>query len=1108
MIVFHRIVSCLVAVAACWALPAAISAAEPVEKFLAALRRNGYHDMAVEYLARVVSSSHVDDDFKRRYPYELGSVLLDSARAAGDPAVRDQLAEQGIGKLKEFVASNAADPLVGDAQAKLADTLLERGRALVARADRSRDREQILRTARALLVEATKTYEAVEKHHLAAFEKQSPTADREKRNELGGPILGARLRIAQALSDVAKTYDAGAPQATQALQQGINRYAELYKKYENDGFVAAYAARVHEAANYLELGEPDEALSRLANVLSLQLKDESLRDTVFTPAHLVALKAWHKKGDFKTALEKAETYVANPSSSESKRPDWLEMQYLLALAYQQQAQTLRSGDAQRTKLETEARKLAGQVVKYRSEVQDDTRLLLGKLGRPVDAEIGDVKTFAEALDKATTAIQDYTAVKLAYDTARQTADVNQAERARLGQQLIDTRESAYRLVRRTVSLADEKSDLTQLNTARFYVCFLHWEYAQAESAENKVSSNYFDAAVLGDFLARRFPDHAHARQAMAIAMASYQKIRQDVVEESQQAAEKAGLRADEIRTAVDAAVAGWSDKLSQLAEYAVAKWPAAEEAADAVAVLAAVAVERQDFDAARSFVEKLKPGSARRADVELRLGRAIWAHYVRAKKALDEAQQHAEQNGDLQNSSTKSQGAAIARSGYGQPDAKAANQQALAQSASQAQALLESGLKAAGASEEIDRGAVLGLWALVQSYVTTSQPEKAIPWLEDEKLGLLTLVNDKHEAAEIEGLMFDAYRLALRAYIAVKPQQLDKALSTMDALEKITGNDAKGREMLTTVYIAMGRDLQDEIKRLLALGDVSEVAALSTAFETFLERLAGRDSGNTFSSLFWVADTYSELGAGLDQAAAESADNRKPSRDYYRQAVTAFEEILKRDRANADFMPDKYLPLVQLRLAKAYRGAGDYTKALTLLASILKEKPNVLDVQFDAAYTYQELAESDPGKFSKYFRQAILGGEQDDTRSIWGWNSLAQKIRTQHERLRRDADDPTSAERAEQYRQRYQEARYNSVYCTFALAKSVTNPSEKARLLKTAKQGIWSVFAIVDSQLGGGQWKTKNDQLLKDIQSALGEPAMGLLEFEQRKQQQAQSVGK
>jgi hypothetical protein len=307
----------------------------------------------------------------------------------------------------------------------------------------------------------------------------------------------------------------------------------------------------------------------------------------------------------------------------------------------------------------------------------------------------------------------------------------------------------------------------------------------------------------------------------------------------------------------------------------------------------------------------------------------------------------------------------------------------------------------------------------------------------------------------------------------------------------------------------MGRDLQQEMKELAAAGDTTEVAALSGAFEAFLKRLVGRDTGNTFNSLFWVADTYVELAAGLAQTPAAEPTapaTSKRSREYYEQAVAAFETILKRDKDDGGFMPDQYLPLVEMKLAKAYRGAGEHNKALTLLTRLLKEKPNVLDIQFDAAYTYQEFAASDPARRGKYFRQAILGGDTDEYRNIWGWNALAQKIRAQQERLRREADDPAKAKQAEDYRQRYQEARYNSVYCTYSAALQAASQAEKERLLKVAKQGIWSVYAIVDSELGGGQWKIKNDRLLRDIQRALGEPETGLTELQQKKRQQAQST--
>ena len=1095
----------IVAAAAGLALAPA-AADEPVQQFLAALRGKGYHDMAVEYLERLLKSHGTNQDFKRQLSLELGSALLDAARSQADLALRDQWIARGLETLKTFVQANPSDPSVATARLKIAETLLERGRAIIARTNVSRDKESLRAQARAMLQEAAQYFTAVEKDRLAQFQALPQDAGGEARNQVGGTILEARLRIAEATSDLAKTFDAGSNEAKAALRQGIDRYKLLYDKYQGDEFVAAYVARVHEAENYLALGQADEAISRLENVLGFDPRSETLRDLVLTPAHLAALKAWHGKGAFRDAIDKSENYVAAPNAAEGQRPDWLEMQYLLALAYQKQAETLKPSDKERAKYETAARKLAGQVVKRKSDVQNDARQLLGKLGRPAEAAAPDAKSFDEALDKATAAIQELAAAKAAEESPREAAaEKTQPDAA--ARRLADAIQAAFGAVGRAIALADDKTDPSKLNTARFYLCYLHWEYAQAEAAKGTSSSHYFDAAVLGEFLARRFPEHANARQATAVALASYQRIRQDAAA-AQQAAQQAGQTTGVAHPTEDAAIEAWSAKIAGLAEYAMGKWPDTDEAASAIAVLATVAVERQDIDAALKLIEKLKPETHRRADTEMRVGRAIWAQYLRAKKNLDKASAANAQGADNQ-AGTNLRGASLR--GSDKPGLSVVDRKTLAEWAKHAQTLLERGLTTVKKkADEIDRTFVLAQLALVQSYVNTSQPEKAIAWLQEDKTGLLTLVGDKHEAAEIEGLMFDVYRLALRAYIAVKPQQLDKAIATMDALEKITGDDAKGREMLTAIYIAMGRDLQEEIRQLVAAGDTSEVAALSSAFEAFLKRLVGRESGATFNALFWVADTYVELAAGLAQApgAETSAQaTAKRSREYYEQAVAAFETILKRDKADADFMPDQYLPLVEMKLAKAYRGAGEHNKALALLTALLKEKPNVLDVQFDAAYTYQEFAASDPARRGKYFTRAVLGGDTDEYRNIWGWNALAQKIRAQSERVRREAaGDPAKTQLAEDYRQRYQEARYNSVYCTHALALLAATPAEKQRLLKVAKQGIWSVYAIVDAEFGGGQWKSKNDQLLRKIQNALGEPETGLKEFEQRKREQAKST--
>jgi hypothetical protein len=1093
------------------ACAASLPAAEPVAEFLEALRGARYYDMAAEYLARVADSPDVDEEFKRRFDYELGSVLIEAARNENDSQARDRLWGQGLERLRKFVASSDDEKTVATANSKLANALLDRGRAVAARADRSRDKEKLRQEARAMFLEAAGVLESVEKHYVAQFETQGKGAVREERNRLGAPILSTRLAIGEAKSEVAKTYDRGSPEAKKALQQGIDHYKALYQKYSDEGFGAAFVARVNEARNLFEMDKPDDALTRLNDVLELDAGDQGLRDAVLTPAYLLALKAWHKKGDFQSAIDKGSKYAANPRGAEEKRPEWLEMQYLLAAAYQQEAEKLTEGDANRKEYEVEARKLAADVVKSRSDVQNDARQLLGKLGQSIDEqEEGDPKTFAEAIEAATAAMQEYTAARMAIDTAAgsdKTAESDKAALDELKKQLSETRDMAYRRSRQSLALADDKSDPVQLNTARFYLCYLHWEYGQAESQANNGSSHYFDAAVLGDFLAHRFPAHANARQAMAITLASYQKIRQESADEARNAGVAAGKRNDEVRDAVDAAAAPWSDKIYELAQYALSKWPDAQESQSAVAVMASVAVERQEYDQAIQFIDKLKPDSPQRAETELRIGRSLWADYMRVKKDLDSQADTRAENSQTATNDASSQRTATdnGNGAVGSPNKNGTSRptdESLKQLAENAQRLLESSLTRAKASGPIDRNVVLGLWALVQSYVSTSQPQKAIPWLEDEKLGLLTLVNNKHEAAEVEGLLFDAYRLALRTYIAVKPQQLEKAIATMDALEKITGDDVKGREMLTTVYIAMGRDLQREINELVAAGRTGEVESLSTAFEAFLKRLVARDSGNTFNSLFWVADTYTGLGAGLAQGGEKSPAEIKRSEEYFRQAVAAFEKIRELAKSDKNFMPEKYQPLVEMRLAKAYRGAGEHNKALALLVRVLKEKPSMIEAQFDAAYTYQEYAESDRATRGKYFRHAILGGQTGDYSKIWGWNLLAERIRDHETRLRREGDDPLKLEQAEQYRQRYQEARYNSVYCKVALAELEQDAAKKKKLLEGARRDMYLLYSLVDPQFGGGSWKAKNEKLLKNVQSALAEPTIGFKEFEKKQEEQ------
>ncbi len=589
----------------------------------------------------------------------------------------------------------------------------------------------------------------------------------------------------------------------------------------------------------------------ITDVIEIKPGNPAQRNLVIS-GFLVALKAWLQVEEYETAIEKANDFVGRPMLNEVRNPKWIEAQYLLASAHERQAGKLKGSDVEKQKALREARLLASEIVKYPSDVQDDVRALLTRVGfvdveKKPDDEIIDLAT---AMEKATAAAQEYMA-------SRETLAKNatEDERREFRKQLGAQRDLALAATQRALELAGQSAEIDKLNQARFLLGYLNWEIARSEANEHNHSTRYYDAAVIGDFLGRRYPDHERARQAVAIAMASYQLLGNQSSETARRAAEADKRTSDDIRRAMDKAIEPWSRHIDEVAQYITGKWPESQEASNAASNLVSIAIQRGEYEKAVALVGLLKAGSPDRADAELRAGRAIWADIIRSGRAADQSTQASDGN-------PKDQGTGNSDVGFGTGE-----EATFYAHAKQAQALLESGLADVRKRNAIDRDAVLGLWALIQSYIQTRQPEKAVPWLEDEKIGLLSLVNNKHEAADIEGLTFDAYRLALRTYIGVKPQQLDKATSAMDALERIAGKDDAGGEKLTQVYVSLGRELQKELTALNEGGHTEQVQELTQAFESFLERLVARNTGTNFNSMFWVADTYAELAAGLKQNA-------------------------------------------------------------------------------------------------------------------------------------------------------------------------------------------------------------------------------------------------
>jgi tetratricopeptide (TPR) repeat protein len=504
------------------------------------------------------------------------------------------------------------------------------------------------------------------------------------------------------------------------------------------------------------------------------------------------------------------------------------------------------------------------------------------------------------------------------------------DHARFQEEMAQARDEAFDSYHAALGMANPDTPLEDLNAARYYLAYLYW-----------IREDPYRAAVLGDFLARRYPESVGARQGAKIAMAAYAKLAAETPSDVQRDFAHAQMVAT--------------------ADFITRRWPDGPEAADAFMTLLRTAIVGGNVGAARGLLEKLPPDSPRRADAELTLGRALWARYLQAMQMDDAERPGAEE---------------------------------LDKMLAEARGLLAGGIDRASKAGEVDSSLFAAALALAQIHLHDGKAAEAVKLLEDPRIGPVTLVGAKHPAAAKEGYAVETYKAALRAYVAAG--QLEKAEKTMDALEamvKQTG-DAGASSKLTQIYISLGRELQELLESLRKQKKTEQLAEVSGGFELFLNRISERQQGNTFNSLNWVAETFLGMGAGFDPGGSPLPPE---AGKYYQKAADTYGDILKRCDADASFAPQpEATDGIKVRLAQCMRRFGRHDEAMKLLVEVLKYRNMMVDAQVQAAYTYQAWAAT-PGNAKRYL-SAIVGGYRAKKKDgstvnlVWGWGRIAKLV--------------------------------------------------------------------------------------------------------------------
>ncbi|NLF08366.1 MAG: hypothetical protein GX594_10360 [Pirellulaceae bacterium] len=903
--------------------------ADNTQAFLDGLRQRELHDVALDLLTALRDDPKTDKALRETLDYEFGVTLIGAARRL-PLEQREQQLEKAREHLETFLREYPQHRLAESAIRNLTDLKTERGEALLnesRQAGKTPDDKRWLRErARAVFEESRKSLKEIDarlvkkKQHFNKLETDDPALIAQL-HQLVGEMLLTRLSLSKTYYNIALTYEPGSREYVTLLREARGEFSKNYWKYSR--WLGGYAFRLEQARCYRDLGEYDLALEILEALARPNSDDEDAFRRIRVAAAKMAMEIYllPKVKQYGKAWEMFQQWEATFRRTRIIEDAIPELSYLGGEAALELARNLDGNDPNQSRLRNMYRKRANELIttaaRYPGEYQLKARL---KLNDPLLAE-GDLrieppKNYEEARDRA----------NLAW-TQSLAADLKPEQVERL-------RAEAAVCLRYALDHPPEEIKIDELNALRFQRAYLDW-----------IEGNYFNAAVVGEFLAEHYTEQPEGRKGAEIALAAYTGMLQEAPSGEDVSFETA--------------------RITRLAEFAARHWPDDSPADAARLTLLRLAVAEKNPEKARDLLGRFSLDSPRRGEAELLAGQALWIEWLRLNRLPEDTRPGKDQMTKLLTDARL-----LLTEGIGR------QKQSIAPEGEAPYALAAAAL------------------SLAQICLEQDQSAKAVEWLEDPKVGAYLLA--KSDAAEFNrgNFRIEAFKAALRAFVAA--DRLEAAEQALEALEKAAPSDN-----LTQIYIALGRELESNFKQALAAGDRVKTDRAARGFDLFLTRIAGRPAEQiTYQALLWVAETFIELGNSLSPAAGPLSPE---GQQLYAKAAMAYGRIIDICRKDKEFAPrEGVATAIQIRLARCIRRLGKYQDALDLLVEILAVNPDLLNAQIEASRTYQDWGTEQPG----YYLFAIRGGRKTQLKNgeiiylVWGWNRIA--IRVQYSEPHKD----------------------------------------------------------------------------------------------------------
>ena len=785
-------------------------AEEPVEAFLTALRGRGYFDEALAYLDRV-SQQDVSDDLQATIGYERGVTLVAAALGQRQQAGKQAYLDQAQKAFEDFVAANPNHSLSFAANRKLGDILVERARIQISRADRpSVDKPQqqaMHQEARGYFKQANAIYETNRdklRERLQALPKSlDPRKDADlykERDQLRSDYVQTQFVSAMISYETARSHQPGSRKHKEGLKQAEQAFGNVAEKYRKR--VAGLTAILFQGRCRQESQDLKGALTYFNDLLELPDNETALR-RLKTSALVGASTCWLDESidQPESAIEYGASWLKKERPDERSDTEWHQLKVLVGRALLQKSDEERGSS--KSRMRADARRFALDVARQKSPHQAEAQELLAQLGAPTKTESpeSDINSFAEAFDAAKAAINNrqvaagtISLLQGRLPRIQDTANRQEVEKrlAEAKQQVQDSEEKAFTLLIRANELIDEEVTAEELNTLRYFLCTLHY-----------YRGDYYSAAVIGDYLARRFPSSVEGRSAASVALASLVKLFGD---------------------GSDPSTAELSGRIARTADFIATRWSGQPEAADALSTLVTLNVQSGNLQEAEEYLKRIPENSAKRGMAELATGQALWNESLK--------------NGDADDAIVP-KAIELLTAGLEHTADDAVSPSRIAAAISLTQHHLEQG----------DTKAALRLLE-APGYGPKTLADQNHPAIMSNR-----------------SLAERAYMLAVLAHIgslngpAPEDDAIEKALSTLASLKQQLGDDAAGKQRLSLIYVTLAKNLQNQINE----ADPAQRESLSSAFKQFLKNAAA--STEELSVKNWIAESYMNLGQGMLDAA-------------------------------------------------------------------------------------------------------------------------------------------------------------------------------------------------------------------------------------------------